>query len=68
MQSSLPYLYSNPHCQGNETTFDPPSVLESNSHPLEAARRGHAMEAVLEKQREALGDFKHRGRGGQDLA
>lgn len=67
MQISLPYLYSNLHCQGNETTFDPQSVLESNSHPFMAERRGHAKEGVS-RSREWLWDFKHGGRGGQDLA
>lgn len=60
MQISLPYLYSNLHCQGKETTFDPQSVLESNSHPFKAVRRGHAKEAGFSKEAaEWLGDFKH---------
>lgn len=61
MQISLPYLYSNLHCQGNETTFDPKSVLESNSHPFMAVRRGHAKGRRFEKQRVALG-FQARGK------
>lgn len=53
MQISLPYLYSNLHCQGKETTFDPQSVLESNSHPFKAVRRGHAKEAGFRKKRQS---------------
>lgn len=46
----------NLHCQGNETTFDPRSVLESNSHHFMAARCRHA-----EADAEWLRDFKHGG-------
>lgn len=69
MQISLPYLYSNLHCQGSEATFDPQSVLESSSHPFMAVRRGACKGSrfLREKRRVAQG-FQARGRGGQDLA
>lgn len=58
MWISLLSLYSNLHCQGNETTFDPQSALESNSHPFMAVRSRHAKEAVS-RSGEWLRDFKH---------
>lgn len=64
MQISLPNLYSNLHCQCNETTFDPESVLESNSHPFMSVRRGHAKEAVS-RSGEWLRDIKHREEEGR---
>lgn len=57
MQISLPYLYSNLHCQGNET-FDPRSVLESNSHPFMAVRP--ACKGSLFKKRRAARGFQAR--------